>query len=315
MIQYDLLLQIANIIINLIDVLLVLLPILLAVAFMTIIERKQLAAHQRRVGPNTVGYKQIKNKDYFLPRSSKIIKRSYHNFSDSYKNIIKDLYQNRVAPVKLFNSKVLDTCYSLTSIEEINLFFKNFKDKGGIYLFQYKGDPNIYYIGRTKNFNSRFNIHLKTKVKDKFHLFANLVGWDQFNFSIVEICDINNQQEREKFYLQNYLPLLNTVFKSNFSQSQIYETLYRKLKAKQGNLEFKNKHGGIPIYVYNCNNLISTNFLKYNSINTLSKDINVARDTIKKYLNTHVPYNNCLFYTYVINDFNLINGLINCLFN
>ena len=231
---------------------------------------------------NTVGYKQIKNKDYFLPRSSKIIKRSYHNFSDSYKNIIKDLYQNRVAPVKLFNSKVLDTCYSLTSIEEINLFFKNFKDKGGIYLFQYKGDPNIYYIGRTKNFNSRLNIHIKTKVKDKFHLFANLVGWDQFNFSIVEICDINNQQERENFYLQNYLPLLNTVFKSNFSQSQIYETLYRKLKAKQGNLEFKNKHGGIPIYVYNCNNLISTNFLKYNSINTLSKDINVARDTIKK---------------------------------
>jgi len=36
---------------NLIDVLSVLLPVLLAVAFMTIIERKQLAAHQRRVGP------------------------------------------------------------------------------------------------------------------------------------------------------------------------------------------------------------------------------------------------------------------------
>ena len=51
MIQYDLFLNITNIIINLIDVLLVLLPILLAVAFMTIIERKQLAAHQRRVGP------------------------------------------------------------------------------------------------------------------------------------------------------------------------------------------------------------------------------------------------------------------------
>jgi len=41
---------------NLMDVLSVLLPVLLAVAFMTIIERKQLAAHQRRVGPNTVGY-------------------------------------------------------------------------------------------------------------------------------------------------------------------------------------------------------------------------------------------------------------------
>ena len=43
-------LPIYNLIFNLIDVLCVILPILLAVAFMTIIERKQLAAHQRRVG-------------------------------------------------------------------------------------------------------------------------------------------------------------------------------------------------------------------------------------------------------------------------
>ena len=39
-----------------VNVLLIILPVLLAVAFMTIIERKQLAAMQRRVGPNTVGY-------------------------------------------------------------------------------------------------------------------------------------------------------------------------------------------------------------------------------------------------------------------
>ena len=38
------------------DVLFIILPMLLSVAFMTIIERKQLAAHQRRVGPNTTGY-------------------------------------------------------------------------------------------------------------------------------------------------------------------------------------------------------------------------------------------------------------------
>jgi len=38
------------------EVLSVLLPMLLGVAFMTIIERKQLAAHQRRVGPTDVGY-------------------------------------------------------------------------------------------------------------------------------------------------------------------------------------------------------------------------------------------------------------------
>ncbi|KIM50031.1 hypothetical protein SCLCIDRAFT_146432, partial [Scleroderma citrinum Foug A] len=52
----NLLTSILNILINLIDVLVVVLPILLSVAFMTIVERKQLAAHQRRVGPQVVGY-------------------------------------------------------------------------------------------------------------------------------------------------------------------------------------------------------------------------------------------------------------------
>jgi NADH-ubiquinone oxidoreductase chain 1 len=42
--------------VSLINILCVILPVLLGVAFMTIMERKQLAFHQRRVGPNTVGY-------------------------------------------------------------------------------------------------------------------------------------------------------------------------------------------------------------------------------------------------------------------
>jgi len=41
---------------SLLEVVIVLVPILLSVAFMTIIERKVLASMQRRVGPNTVGY-------------------------------------------------------------------------------------------------------------------------------------------------------------------------------------------------------------------------------------------------------------------
>lgn len=56
MINNILILTILDLLINLIDVLVVILPVLLSVAFMTIIERKQLAAMQRRVGPNTVGY-------------------------------------------------------------------------------------------------------------------------------------------------------------------------------------------------------------------------------------------------------------------
>ena len=56
MINNNLILTIFEILVNLIDVLVVIVPALLAVAFVTIVERKQLAAMQRRVGPNSVGY-------------------------------------------------------------------------------------------------------------------------------------------------------------------------------------------------------------------------------------------------------------------
>lgn len=217
-------------------------------------------------------------------------------------DIINSLYERRIAPIKLFDSKVIDTCYNITSKEQRELFFHKFKNKGGIYLIQYKGDPNIYYIGRAKIFQNRLATHLKTKVKDKFHLFANLIGLSNFNFSIIEVCDLNVQKDKENDYLKKYLPLLNTLFKSNFTESQIYETLYSKLKAKQDNLTFNNTY---------FNNKINPKFIKYDSINTLSKEIKIARETIKIYLNTHVPYNNNLFFTEVINDFNLKNSLIN----
>jgi len=48
--------SIFDLLFSLLDVLAIILPVLLAIAFMTILERKQLAAHQRRVGPDTVGY-------------------------------------------------------------------------------------------------------------------------------------------------------------------------------------------------------------------------------------------------------------------
>ncbi len=261
---------------NFIDVLCVILPMLLGVAFMTIIERKQLAAHQRRVGPNAVGWGQKKKfKDL------KHTKRFIHNFNsinlNSNIDYIKNLYHNRLAPVKSFDSNIIDTCLNITSSKELSFFFNKFKDKGGIYLIQYKEDLNIYYIGRAKNFKKRVSRHLKTKVKDKFHLFATLVGWDKFNFSIIEICDLKLQQDRENFYLKTYLPLLNTVFKSNFSDSQIYDTLYSKLKAKQNNLDYKNKHIGISLFVYTYDNeQINQNFLKFDSINNFSKEIHVS---------------------------------------
>jgi len=237
--------------------------------------------------------------------------RLFHSSSKYKDDVAKTLYEDRIAPVKLFDSELIDSLDNLTSIENKKLFFDKYKEKGGIYLIKYKEDENIYYIGRAKDFKNRLSTHLKTKSSDKFHLFANLVGWDKFSFSIIEICDIGVQNERENFYLKEYLPLLNTVFKSNFSEYLIYDTLYNKLKTKQEEIEFNSEYSGILIYVYNyTNGQINPNFTKYNSLNALSKELNIVRDTIKRYLNTNVPYKNNLFFTSIITDLTLINDLV-----
>jgi NADH-ubiquinone oxidoreductase chain 1 len=44
-----------NFVFSFLEVLVVIVPVLLSVAFITIIERKTMAAIQRRVGPNSVG--------------------------------------------------------------------------------------------------------------------------------------------------------------------------------------------------------------------------------------------------------------------
>src|ERR1700742_3199239 len=49
---------------NFSNIISVIVPILLSVAFMTIIERKMLAAMQRRLGPTDVGLDYTMNKDY-----------------------------------------------------------------------------------------------------------------------------------------------------------------------------------------------------------------------------------------------------------
>ena len=134
-----------EVLINLIDVLIVILPALLAVAFMTIIERKQLAAMQRRVGPNTVGYlPKFKNTNLFQKQTKNT--RFFHSSSNSINEVINTLYKNRIVPVKFFDSAVIDTCFNLISQEQRNLFFNKYNNKGGIYIIQYKADLNIYYI-------------------------------------------------------------------------------------------------------------------------------------------------------------------------
>ena len=136
---------------------------LLVIAYITVAERKTMASMQRRLGPNNVG--QLKFNLSF--------KRSYHHHSNK---IISELYLNRKAPIKPFEEKIVSVCKDLLSSTALNTFFKNLQGKGGCYLFTYKSDPNIYYIGRAKDFQKRFKAHLNINLKDRFHIFANTVG-------------------------------------------------------------------------------------------------------------------------------------------
>ena len=241
-----------------------------------------------------------------------------HDFVNSpllNNDITKELYNNRIAPVKAFSDEVLLSCHNILDLEKRAEFFKNLKeipnyDKGGIYLFQYNDDPLVYYIGRTSTFSARFKSHIKHKTSDKFHVFANLVGWNNFTVSIIEICDRCEQGKRENFYLQKYLPLLNSTFNSNFSETSIYDTLKSVLKSKQEALTKEkltdirlNSYPtlSIEVLVYNYNGIsIDQNYRKCASINEACKLTGVARQTISAYLNTHVP----------IKDFNLALNLV-----
>ena len=68
---------------NILEIIILVLPILLIVAFITIAERKTMASMQRRLGPNIVGYYGILQpfadalklliKEYIAPTQSNII--------------------------------------------------------------------------------------------------------------------------------------------------------------------------------------------------------------------------------------------------
>ena len=97
--------------------------------------------------------------------------RPFHTsnyYLSNNKNILDSLLNSRLAPVIPFTHPVLITCDNFLNQTERNSFFsklsdlileKKENDLGVIYIFQYKHDPNIYYIGRTINFKKRLNSH------------------------------------------------------------------------------------------------------------------------------------------------------------
>ena len=270
--------------ISILEVLLVIVPALLSVAYVTVAERKTMASMQRRLGPNHIGYL-----PYFSLSRYGYLKKFYQTYTID--KLINGLSLTRKAPIKPFKGDVIKTCKDLLSPSDLKIFFRSIRSKGGIYMFTYKENPDIFYIGRTKNFINRYKAHLNINLQDKFHVFANAVGWDKFHFSIVQICNLDVQKERENYYLQKYLPLLNTIYKSDLDSIQNYDSLYEILKLKQLEWNQGNKYLGIPIYLYTyIEGSLKDNYIKFESINKLSQYLNISRETISIYLNTYVPF-------------------------
>jgi hypothetical protein len=128
----------------------------------------------------------------------------------------------------------------------------------------------------------------------------------------VELCPKEQQGILENSYLQEYLPLLNSSFISNFSESIIFQTLRSILKNKQAKLNNEssnsiNRNAGIPIFVYKYNNnKIEENYSTYESMTLASQSTGIARSTIRVYLDTSVPSKGFLFYSKPITDFALV---------
>ena len=196
-------------------------------------------------------------------------------------------------------------------------FLKEWGDKGGIYVFQYKHDPLVFYIGRTVKFSNRLRSHIKHRRTDKFHVFANVVGWDNFIIGIVEICGSKEQGIRENYYLQKYLPLLNSTFLSKYSETAIFQTLRSILLSKKqeagssegqaAGVDTANAKGrtlDVAVWVYKlCATHIDKTLVKYDSINKAHQGSGSSRETIRMYLDTNVPIKGLLFYTRPLEDF------------
>ena len=238
---------------------------------------------------------------------------------DDLKNLhsayIKVLFIDRNSPVKSFDGILIATCYYC--LDKNSEFLKEWGSKSCIYIIQCKYNPLIYYIGRTTLLKRRLNNHFKVDTASELHAFLSLVGFEYFNFLIIEVCTPLEQGARENYYLQNYLPLLNTTFSSSFSESAIYTNLTSKLNTFKLKSDPQLKGKAIPVYVYDIDDKsIDINYVKYDSITKASYSFFVQKKNEKvtdgtlMFINTNVPFRNKLCYSNPITDLDLTISLV-----
>lgn len=150
----------------------------------------------------------------------KATSRFYH--SSKFHRTIAQVYSanhGRKTSLVPWEETPIDGFSDLRDKLAISAFFKKFIRKGGIYRFSIINKPNVFYIGSTGIFYTRFLKHTKPNAYeyngDCFHYVGQTCGWDKFNFEILEVIeDLKTLRDRENFYLRKYYPLLNSKYKS-----------------------------------------------------------------------------------------------------
>lgn len=85
----------------------------------------------------------------------------------------------------------------------------------GIYKFTNKFNGKSY-IGQSTNIERRYKEHKNRNENTLFHEAINEFGFDNFDFSIIEICDKNDLNDKEIFYIKDY----NTLVPNGYNVSE-----------------------------------------------------------------------------------------------
>lgn len=116
-------------------------------------------------------------------------------------------------------------------------------NKGIIYLISDKNNNDMFYIGSTKQIlNNRISTHKKDSKKknSKLYLYIRNVGdiTTDFNINIldeVEFYNIQDLREKEKYYINSFVPPLNSNKILNFDvkDKKLYNNMYYQTEKRK----------------------------------------------------------------------------------
>ena len=123
---------------------------------------------------------------------------------------------------------------------------------------------NLVYIGQTVNFGIRRRDHWSDKTNDDLHNDIQKLGREYFKFEIIEKCDVDQLDEREKYWIEYY---------------DSYNMGYNNTEGGSGNkLNAKNSQC-MPVYAYNLDGTFAA---EYYSIANAMRELNMKSNNITR---------------------------------